>query len=113
MSRETIDARRERQSTEVLTSQGLSARLIEHAERSLGPAVGLLGGPIIGVDRSWGNDDPGGKPVIAVPGLTPTFPLTTLAPVLVTVEAPSTPKLSATPRVGAVAAVPLWGYALA
>jgi hypothetical protein len=30
---------------------------------------------------------PGGNPVAVVPGLTPIFPVTTLAPVLVTVEA--------------------------
>src|ERR1700730_13318412 len=40
---------------------------------------------------------PGPKPVTAVPGLTPKSPLTTVAPVLVTVEAPRTAKLSAAP----------------
>ena len=35
---------------------------------------------------------PGGKPVIALPGLTPTLPFTLVTPVLVTVEPPSTPK---------------------
>jgi hypothetical protein len=33
-------------------------------------------------------------PVIAVPGETPTFPLIVVAPVLVTVELPSTAKLA-------------------
>ncbi len=47
---------------------------------------------------------PGGKPVMAVPGLTPTFPVTTLDPVLVTVEPASTAKLCAEPREGAVCA---------
>src|ERR1051325_7178291 len=41
---------------------------------------------------------PGGKPVTAVPGLTPTLPLTVVAPVFVTVEPPRTPKLCAVPR---------------
>src|SRR5687768_17514585 len=41
---------------------------------------------------------PGGNPVTAVPGLTPTFPLTVVAPVLVTVDPPRTPKLCAVPR---------------
>ena len=35
---------------------------------------------------------PGGNPVIAAPGLTPRSPLITVEPVLVTVEAPRTPK---------------------
>jgi hypothetical protein len=42
---------------------------------------------------------PGGKPVIAVPGLTPRSPTISVGPVLVTVEAPKTAKLSAVPRV--------------
>src|SRR5687768_2176786 len=41
---------------------------------------------------------PGGNPVIALPGLTPTLLVIVLAPVLVTVEAPSTAKFSAVPR---------------
>src|SRR3977135_492886 len=41
---------------------------------------------------------PGGKPVTALPGLTPTLPLTVVAPVLVTVEPPRTPKFCAVPR---------------
>src|ERR1700691_5408541 len=41
---------------------------------------------------------PGGNPVKAVPGLTPRFPCTTVAPVLVTVEPARTPKLAADPR---------------
>src|ERR1700709_410714 len=41
---------------------------------------------------------PGGKPVTALPGLTPTLPLTVVAPVLVTVDPPSTPKFCAVPR---------------
>jgi hypothetical protein len=40
---------------------------------------------------------PGGKPVIAAPGLTPRFPVITLGPVLVTVEPPRTAKLWAVP----------------
>ncbi len=43
---------------------------------------------------------PGGKPVIAVPGLTPRSPVSVVGPVLVTVEPPSTAKLSAVPREG-------------
>jgi len=50
-----------------------------------------------------GTTVPGGKPVIAEPGETPRFPLTTLDPVLVTVEPPKTAKLSAVPR--------LWAFA--
>src|SRR5436305_4759117 len=41
---------------------------------------------------------PGGKPVTALPGLTPTLPLTVVAPVLVTVDPPRTPKFCAVPR---------------
>jgi hypothetical protein len=41
------------------------------------------------------------KPVIAVPGLTPTSPVTALPPVQVTVVAPRIPKLSADPSVDA------------
>src|ERR1017187_10325372 len=41
----------------------------------------------------------GGNPVMALPGLTPTFPLTTEGPVLVTVEAPNMVKVPADPRV--------------
>ena len=44
------------------------------------------------------------KPVTAVPGLTPRSPVMTLAPVLVTVEAPNTAKLCAAPSDGAVGA---------
>src|SRR6185436_2222122 len=40
---------------------------------------------------------PGGKPVTALPGLTPRSPATMLGPVLVTVEPPRTPKLAAVP----------------
>src|SRR3984893_1994894 len=46
---------------------------------------------------------PGGNPVIAVPGLTPTSPLITVEPVLVTVEPARTPKLPAVSRGGACA----------
>jgi hypothetical protein len=42
---------------------------------------------------------------MAVPGLTPTSPVTTVGPVLVTVEDPSTEKLAALPRGGAVWAI--------
>jgi hypothetical protein len=38
---------------------------------------------------------PGGNPVTAVPGNSPTFPFTIVGPVLVTVELPSTVKLAA------------------
>jgi hypothetical protein len=41
---------------------------------------------------------PGGKPVIASPGLTPRLPVTSVAPVLVTVEPARTAKLCAVPR---------------
>jgi len=41
---------------------------------------------------------PGGKPVTAVPGLKPTFPLTVLTPVLVMVDPASRAKLAAVPR---------------
>lgn len=47
---------------------------------------------------------PGGNPVIADPGLTPTSPITWVAPVFVTVLPESTPKLAAVPRLGRVAA---------
>src|SRR5665811_2258297 len=46
-----------------------------------------------------GVTTPGGKPVTAVPGLTPRFPTMMLEPVLVTVEPPRTPKLAAVPSV--------------
>src|SRR5687768_7694707 len=48
---------------------------------------------------------PGGKPVTALPGLTPRLPVTTVGPVLVTVELPSTANDNAVPRPGSVAAV--------
>src|SRR5947209_19445571 len=41
---------------------------------------------------------PGGNPVTEMPGETPTLPVMTLAPVLVTVEPPRTAKLPAVPR---------------
>jgi hypothetical protein len=41
---------------------------------------------------------PGGNPVIEVPGETPTFPVTTVGPVLVTADPASTPKLAAVPN---------------
>lgn len=41
---------------------------------------------------------PGGKPVVVVPGETPRSPVMTVLPVLVTVEAPSTPKVAASPK---------------
>src|SRR5712664_1484962 len=44
---------------------------------------------------------PGGKPVTAVPGLTPKSPVMIVGPVLVTVEAPRTAKLCAEPSGGA------------
>src|SRR5437867_8737631 len=40
---------------------------------------------------------PGGNPVTAVPGLTPSPPVITVAPVLVTVELARTPKFAAVP----------------
>jgi hypothetical protein len=43
-----------------------------------------------------------------VPGLTPRFPVTTVGPVFVTVEAPSTAKLCAVPKDGATAARVEW-----
>jgi len=46
---------------------------------------------------------PGGKPVTALPGLTPRSPVTTVGPVLVAVEPARTAKLAAVPRGGAVA----------
>lgn len=45
---------------------------------------------------------PGGKPVTALPGLTPRSARIVLGPVLVTVEAPRTAKLDAAPSGGAV-----------
>src|SRR5687768_2094307 len=45
---------------------------------------------------------PGGKPVIAVPGATPTSPVTAVAPVLVTAAPPRTAKLPASPKGGAI-----------
>src|SRR5688572_13621017 len=42
----------------------------------------------------------GGKPVIPVPGLTPTSPVTAVVPVVDTVEPASTAKLRASPRFG-------------
>src|SRR5579859_1800778 len=47
---------------------------------------------------------PGGKPVIDVPGLSPTFPMKTPGPVLVSVELARATKLAAEPRLGATAA---------
>src|SRR5512140_2899789 len=46
---------------------------------------------------------PGGKPVMVVPGEVPSSPATTVAPVFVTVEPPSTWKFAAepSPRAGA------------
>ncbi len=44
---------------------------------------------------------PGGKPVTALPGLTPRSPVTMVGPMLVTVEPAKTAKLAATPSVGA------------
>jgi hypothetical protein len=49
---------------------------------------------------------PGGKPVIALPGLTPKSPVMAVGPVLVTVEAPRTAKLCAGPSDGADCAQP-------
>src|SRR5579871_4872287 len=51
-----------------------------------------------------GTTIPGGNPVTAVPGLTPTSPLITVGPVFVTAELPSTAKDAAVPSEGAVAA---------
>jgi hypothetical protein len=44
---------------------------------------------------------PGGKPVMAVPGLTPRSPVRTVLPVLVTVLLPRTAKVVAVPSGGA------------
>jgi hypothetical protein len=49
--------------------------------------------------------------VTAVPGLTPRSPFTMVGPVLVTVELPSTAKLSAVPSDGATAANAAWNGA--
>lgn len=46
---------------------------------------------------------PGGKPVTALPGLTPRSPVTMVGPVLFTVEPARTAKLAAVPSEGAVA----------
>lgn len=51
-----------------------------------------------------------GKPVIEVPGLTPTAPLMVVAPVQVTAAPPRTEKLVAEPRSGDVAAYALGGF---
>ena len=48
--------------------------------------------------------DPGGNPVMELPGETPKSPVSTDGPVFVTVDAPSTAKLPACPRDGAVCA---------
>jgi hypothetical protein len=53
---------------------------------------------------------PGGKPVTALPGLTPKSPLEMLGPVLVTVEPPNTAKLCADPSDGAVWATAADGH---
>jgi hypothetical protein len=45
-----------------------------------------------------GTTIPGGKPVTADPGETPTFPLMTVGPVLVTVDPARTPKVPAVIR---------------
>jgi hypothetical protein len=45
--------------------------------------------------------------VTALPGDTPRLPVTTLGPVLVTVDPPRTAKLAAVPSVGAVARIEL------
>jgi len=47
---------------------------------------------------------PGGKPVIELPGLTPTSPVTEVEPVLVTADAPKTAKFCAVPIGGAACA---------
>ncbi len=47
---------------------------------------------------------PGGKPVSAVPGLTPRSPSIFVGPVFVTAWPPRTEKLAAAPRVGELAA---------
>src|SRR5271157_2787534 len=47
---------------------------------------------------------PGGKPVIEVPGERPRSPVMVVGPVLVTVEAPRTAKLSAEPSIVPAAA---------
>jgi hypothetical protein len=52
---------------------------------------------------------PGGKPVTAVPGETPTSPVMTLGPVLVTVVPARTAKLSALPNEGATGAALIMG----
>src|SRR6202030_4587430 len=49
-------------------------------------------------DPDAGKIIPGGKAVIAVPAQTPTSPVTTVSPVLVTVEPRRTPKVAAVPN---------------
>lgn len=53
---------------------------------------------------------PGGKPVIAVPGLIPIFPTMVVLPVLVIVEAPKTAKLVAAPICGCVVVNPYFRF---
>src|ERR1700730_17375707 len=53
---------------------------------------------------------PGGNPVTELPGLRPRFPVTIVAPVLVTVEAPKMAKVSGAPS-GAVWAISDQGVA--
>lgn len=48
---------------------------------------------------SWPLETPGGNPVIAVPGLSPSLPLTMVSPVLVMVDAAKTPYAPAVPKV--------------
>jgi hypothetical protein len=55
---------------------------------------------------------PGGKPVTAVPGLTPRLPSTTVAPVLVAVEPAKTAKLCAEPSDGAAGPAKAIGRAI-
>src|ERR1700682_2608499 len=49
-------------------------------------------------DPDAGKIVPAGKPVIAVPVQTPTSPVTTVRPALVTVEPPRTPNVAAAPN---------------
>ena len=64
--------------------------------------------PAAAASAAWtvpgGTTKPGGNPVIALPGLTPKFPLITVLPVFVTVELPKTAKAAAVPNGGATAA---------
>ena len=96
----TIDARGKSHAAEILVGQVIGWRGSQTGK------IGVGGGEVgVSLGRrpsdSWSAPltmMPGGNPVTSGPGATPTSPETMLAPVLVTVLAPRTPKVSAEPR---------------